>query len=61
MIDYGRRWRKGTPISTSRAESPGNNLVNAAMKSRRGFSALQNRELREDEGISRTPRRGGSD
>jgi hypothetical protein len=28
MIDYGRRWRKGRPISTSRAESLVNNLVN---------------------------------
>ena len=35
MIDYGRRWRKGRPISTSRAESLVNNLVNARMNKRR--------------------------
>ena len=35
MIDYGRRWRKGQPISTSRAESLVNNLVNARMNKRR--------------------------
>jgi hypothetical protein len=35
MIDYGRRWRKGKPISTSRAESLVNNLVNARMNKRR--------------------------
>jgi hypothetical protein len=31
MIDYGRRWRERKPISTSRAESLMNNLVNARM------------------------------
>jgi hypothetical protein len=35
MIDYGRQWRKGKPISTSRAESLVNNLVNARMNKRR--------------------------
>jgi hypothetical protein len=35
MIDYGRPWRKGKPISTSRAESLVNNLVNARMDKRR--------------------------
>src|SRR5580692_2797012 len=35
MIDYGRRWRKGKPISTSRAESLVNNLINARMNKRR--------------------------
>jgi hypothetical protein len=34
MIDYGRRWRKGRPISTSRAESLVNNLVNTRMNKR---------------------------
>ena len=34
-IDYGRWWRKGKPISTSRAESLVNNLVNARMNKRR--------------------------
>ena len=33
MIDYGRRWRKKKPISTSRAESLVNNLVNARINS----------------------------
>jgi hypothetical protein len=35
MVDYGRRWRKGKPISTSRAESLVNNLINARMNKRR--------------------------
>jgi hypothetical protein len=35
MIDYGLPWRKGKPISTSRAESLVNNLVNARMDKRR--------------------------
>jgi hypothetical protein len=35
MIDYGRRWRKGKPISTSRAESLVNDMVNARMNKRR--------------------------
>jgi hypothetical protein len=34
MIDYGRRWRKGKLISTSRAESVVNDLVNARMNKR---------------------------
>jgi hypothetical protein len=35
MIVHGRRWQEGKPISTSRAESPVNNLVNARMNKRR--------------------------
>ena len=35
MIDYGRRWRKGKPVSTSRAEGLVNNLINARMNKRR--------------------------
>jgi hypothetical protein len=35
MINYARRWRKGKPNSTSRAESLVNNLVNARMNKRR--------------------------
>jgi hypothetical protein len=35
MIDYGRRSREEKPISTSRAESLVNNLVNAWMNKRR--------------------------
>jgi len=35
MIDYGRRWREGKPISRSRAEILVNNLVNARMNKRR--------------------------
>jgi hypothetical protein len=34
LIDYGRRYRAGKPISTSRAESTVNNLVNARMNKR---------------------------
>jgi hypothetical protein len=35
MIDHGRRWRMGKPISTSRAERLVNNLVNVRMTKRR--------------------------
>ena len=35
LIDYGRRYRAGLPISTSRAESIVNSLVNARMNKRR--------------------------
>jgi hypothetical protein len=35
MIDYGQRRREGKPISTSRAESLVNQLVNARMNKRR--------------------------
>src|SRR4051794_36901580 len=34
LIDYGRRYRAGKPISTSRAEGTVNNLVNARMNKR---------------------------
>ncbi len=35
LIDYGERYRAGKPISTSRAESTVNQLVNARMNKRR--------------------------
>jgi hypothetical protein len=35
LIDYGRRHRAGKPISSSRAESTVNQLVNARMNKRR--------------------------
>ena len=35
LIDYGRRYRAGQPISSSRAESTVNQLVNARMNKRR--------------------------
>jgi len=35
LIDYGQRYRAGKPISTSRAESTVNQLVNARMNKRR--------------------------
>ena len=35
LIDYGRRYRAGLPISTSRAESTVNSLVNMRMNKRR--------------------------
>ena len=35
LIDYGERSRAGKPISTSRAESTVNQLVNARMNKRR--------------------------
>jgi hypothetical protein len=35
LIDYGRRYRANLPISTSRAESIVNSLVNARMNKRR--------------------------
>src|SRR3712207_3751172 len=35
LVDDGRRCRAGLPISTSRAESVVNNLVNARMNKRR--------------------------
>lgn len=35
LIDYGQRYRAGKPISTSRAESLINQLVNARMNKRR--------------------------
>jgi hypothetical protein len=35
LVDYGRRYRAGLPISTSRAESVVNSLVNARMNKRR--------------------------
>lgn len=35
LIDYGERYRTGKPISTSRAESTVNHLVNARMSKRR--------------------------
>jgi hypothetical protein len=35
LIDYGQRYRAGEPISTSRAESTVNQLVNARMNKRR--------------------------
>ena len=35
LIDYGQRYRAGTPISTSRAEGTVNHLVNARMNKRR--------------------------
>jgi hypothetical protein len=35
LIDYGRRYRAGKPVSTSRAEGTVNHLVNARMNKRR--------------------------
>jgi hypothetical protein len=35
LIDYGQRYRAGKPISSSRAESTVNHLVNARMNKRR--------------------------
>ena len=35
LIDYGRRYRAGKPISSSRAEGTVNQLVNARMNKRR--------------------------
>ncbi|WP_157017177.1 hypothetical protein [Mesorhizobium xinjiangense] len=35
LVDYGRRYRAGLPISTSRAESTVNSLVNTRMNKRR--------------------------
>jgi hypothetical protein len=35
LVDYGRRYRAGQPISTSRAEGAVNHLVNARMNKRR--------------------------
>jgi hypothetical protein len=34
LVNYGRRYRAGQPISSSRAESVVNNLVNARMNKR---------------------------
>ena len=35
LIDYGQRYKAGKPISSSRAESTVNHLVNARMNKRR--------------------------
>ncbi len=35
LVNYGRRYRAGLPISSSRAESVVNSLVNARMNKRR--------------------------
>jgi hypothetical protein len=35
LIDYGRHYRAGKPVSTSRAEGTVNQLVNARMNKRR--------------------------
>src|SRR5690606_28789609 len=35
LVDYGRRYRAGLPISTSRAESAVNSVVNMQMNKRR--------------------------
>ena len=55
LIDYGQRYRAGKPVSSSRAESTVNQLVNARMNKRRPDALVASRGPSRAAGQGRGP------